>query len=133
MTVQSPAPTAPGRLELQSLQQAVQAFNAAGQLGTDPMAALYEGRRKTWSLFTPGLRDEEMETLRAYIFPYRELPSTPDAKPVPAYNLINGQWKKPRAGKTAVLHTLWDNRVPLTEVADSQPEDVEDVIDAAWS
>lgn len=136
MTIQSPAPgaalDAKGRFDLPALRASVRAFNDAGQLGADPLAALYAERRAAWGLFSIGLRDEEMEALRDYVFPYRELPATPDAAPVPAYNLINGQWKKPRAGKTGVVNALWDDRVPLTEVADSQPDDVEDVIDAAW-
>jgi acyl-CoA reductase-like NAD-dependent aldehyde dehydrogenase len=134
MTIQAPTPaaTAPGRLDLAALKPAIEKFNANGQLGRDPLAATYEARRASWSLFAGGLRDEEMEALRAYIFPYSSLPSKPSDKPVPAYNLINGEWKKPKAGKTGVINALWDNRVPLVEVADSQPEDVEEVVGAAW-
>lgn len=136
MTIQSPAPgqllDPKGRFELASLSAAVRDFNDRGQLGQDPLAALYGARRAAWGLFSVGLRDDEMETLRDYIFPYRALPASLDAKPAPAYNLVNGQWKKPKAGKTAVLNTLWDNRIPLVEVADSQPDDVEEVVDAAW-
>ncbi|MEB3223581.1 MAG: aldehyde dehydrogenase family protein [Candidatus Sericytochromatia bacterium] len=136
MTIQSPPPgtalDSRGRLDLEALQVAIRAFNEQGQLGADPLAALYGARRQAWSLFSVGLRDEEMEALRSYIFPYRSLPSTPDAAPAPAWNLIDGTWRKPRAGGTAVINCLWDNRVPLVEVADSQPDDVEDVVDAAW-
>lgn len=136
MTIQSPAPgtllDAKGRFDLGSARAAVRAFNDAGQLGQDPVAAVYGQRRAAWGLFTVGLRDEEMEALRDYIFPYRALPSAPDAKAPPAYNLIAGQWKKPKAGATVTLNALWDKRVPLVEVADSQPDDVEEVVAAAW-
>ncbi len=136
MTIQSPAPglllDPKGRFDLGSLSAVVRTFNDRGQLGRDPVADVYGARRAAWGLFAIGLRDDEMEALRGYIFPYRELPASPDAKPAPAYNLVNGEWKKPKAGKTAVLNALWDNRVPLVEVADSQPEDVEEVVDAAW-
>jgi acyl-CoA reductase-like NAD-dependent aldehyde dehydrogenase len=135
VTIQTPAQSTktPGRLDLQALETAVRSFNDNGQIGRDPLAELYAARRKGWSLFSCGLRDEEMEALRPYIFPYRELPATPDDKPVPAYNLINGEWKKPKGGKTAVLRSLWDSRVAMAEVADSQPEDVEEVVGAAWA
>ncbi|MEB3285537.1 MAG: aldehyde dehydrogenase family protein [Candidatus Sericytochromatia bacterium] len=137
MTIQTPAPAslvdAKGRLELSALRNAIDAFWKNDQLGQDPLAAAYEDRRKRWNLFSLGLRDEEMEALRKYIFPYRELPNTPSAKPVPAYNLVNGEWKKPQHGATATLNCLWDRRVPLTEVADSQPVDVEETVNAAWN
>jgi acyl-CoA reductase-like NAD-dependent aldehyde dehydrogenase len=96
------------------------------------MARVYKARRQAWSLFSVGLRDEEMEALRPYIFPYTTLPSKPGDAPIPAYNLVNGEWKKPQSGKTAVLNSLWDNRIPLTEVAESGPEDVEEVVGAAY-
>ncbi|MNS57982.1 2-aminomuconic 6-semialdehyde dehydrogenase [compost metagenome] len=121
-----------GRFDTAALKAAIRQFNDAGQLGRDPLAAAYKSRREAWNLFAVGLRDEEMETLRDYIFPYRELPNSPDAKPIPAYNLINGEWKKPQNGRTVTLNTLWDNRIPLTEVADSQPEDVEEIVASAY-
>ncbi|MFP5501557.1 MAG: aldehyde dehydrogenase family protein [Candidatus Sericytochromatia bacterium] len=136
MTIHATRPSnalkADGRLNVSAVKEAIAAFNQAGQLGRDPLADLYAARRAKWSIFYQGLRDEEMEALREYLFPYRELPNTPDAKPVPAYNLINGEWKKPKSGKTAVLHSLFDNRIPTAEMADSQPEDVEEVVGAAW-
>ncbi|MEB3196109.1 MAG: aldehyde dehydrogenase family protein [Candidatus Sericytochromatia bacterium] len=137
MTIQSSATDAAldarGRFDLASLQAAVRAFNSRGQLGQDPLAALYGARRQQWNLFSVGLRDDEMETLRDYIFPYRELPTAPDAAPVPAYNLVAGEWKKPSSGQLVTLPTLWDNRIPMVAVADSQPADVEEVVEAAWS
>lgn len=121
-----------GRFDIAALKAAVRQFNDNGQLGRDPLAQVYKSRRAGWSLFSVGLRDEEMEALRGYIFPYTQLPSKPGDKPVPAYNLINGEWKKPQSGKTVVLNSLWDNRVPLTEVADSAAEDVEEIVGAAY-
>ena len=97
MTIQSPAPgtllDAKGRFDLGTVGAAVRAFNDAGQLGEDPVAAVYAQRRAAWGLFTIGLRDEEMEAMRDYIFPYRELAADPSAKAPPAYNLVNGEWK----------------------------------------
>ena len=58
MSIQSPP--APGRLDLDQLKEAVRSFNANGQLGRDPLAALYAERRQAWSLFSIGLRDEEI-------------------------------------------------------------------------
>lgn len=121
-----------GRFDVAALKAAVRQFNDNGQLGADPMARVYKARRQAWSLFSIGLRDEEMEALRPYIFPYTALPSKPGDAPIPAYNLVNGEWKKPQSGKTAVLNSLWDNRIPLTEVAESGPEDVEEVVGAAY-
>ncbi|MEB3329358.1 MAG: aldehyde dehydrogenase family protein [Candidatus Sericytochromatia bacterium] len=136
MTIQTPAPGSTleprGRLDLAALQASIRAFNEAGQLGADPLAQLYPARRLAWSLFSVGLRDEEMEALREYLFPYRTLPAAPGASPAPAWNLIDGTWSKPRAAASAVLTCLWDNRIPLVEVADSQAADVEDAVDAAW-
>jgi acyl-CoA reductase-like NAD-dependent aldehyde dehydrogenase len=136
MTIHSAPPSqltnAQGRFDIAALKAAVRDFNDAGQLGRDPLAAAYAERRKNWGLFTCGIRDEEIEAMRAYVFPYSELPSKPGDKAVPAYNLINGVWKKPANGSTVTLNTLWDNRVPLTEVADSQPEDVEETVNAAF-
>lgn len=126
-------PVAKGSIDLAALGSAVAAFKAAGQLGQDPVAKLYGDRRKAWSLFAGGLRDEEMEALRAYLFPYDTLPEAPGDKPIPAWNLINGEWKKPTNGRSVVLNSLWDKRVPLTEVADSQAEDVEEIVAAAYA
>lgn len=137
MTTQATRPAAlvnqAGRFDIPSLEAAIQAFNQRGQLGADPLAAAYAERRKAWSLFSVGLRDAELEALRGYIFPYAKLPQGPSDAPVAAYNLVAGEWKKPKSGKTTVLPALFDNRVKLTEVADSQPEDVEEIVGAAYA
>jgi acyl-CoA reductase-like NAD-dependent aldehyde dehydrogenase len=123
---------AQGRFDIDAVKAAVRDFNAANQLGKDPLAQVYSTRRKNWGLFTSGLRDEEMEALRGYIFPYTELPKTPDAKPVAVWNLINGEWKGSKNGKTATINAQFDNRVPLVQLPDSQAEDVEEVVGAAF-
>ncbi|MNX57407.1 Methylmalonate-semialdehyde dehydrogenase [acylating] [compost metagenome] len=118
--------------DLEALAASIQAFNQSGQLGVDPLAALYEKRRADWSLFSCGLRDAELEALRSYLFPYSELPSTPDAKPIPTRNFIAGEWRLPKNGKMVTLPTLWDKRIPFAEVPDSQPEDVDTAVSYAY-
>jgi acyl-CoA reductase-like NAD-dependent aldehyde dehydrogenase len=123
---------AQGRFDPEATVARVRGFVAAGQLGVDPIAEQYSVRRARFSLFQGGLRDEEMEALRGYIFPYTQLPSTPKDAPVPVYNLIAGSWYKPLAGNMVTLQALWDRRVSLTQVPDSQAEDVELAVGAAW-
>lgn len=122
-----------GRFDTAALAAAINDFNQRGQLGADPLAAVYGARRQAWNLFAVGLRDAEMEALRPYLFPYSKLPSSPADAPVPAYNLVAGEWKKPQSGQTAVLKALFDDRISLTEVANSQPEDVEEVVASAYA
>jgi len=125
-------PNAGTSFDLDQLKSDVGDFNNRAQLGLDPLAEMYARRRSSWSLFTPGLRDEEIEALRDYLFPYREMPSAPDAEPIATYNFTAGQWRKPASGKMATLPTLWDKRVPFASVPDSQPEDVEQAIAYAY-
>jgi acyl-CoA reductase-like NAD-dependent aldehyde dehydrogenase len=125
-------PNAGTTFDLDKLQVDIRDFNDRGQLGLDPMAEMYARRRSSWSLFTPGLRDEEIEALRAYVFPYHELPTTPDAQPIAAYNFIAGQWRKPKSGKMMAFNSLWDKRVPFAAVPDSQAEDVDQAVSYAY-
>lgn len=120
-----------GTLDLEALTGAIDRFNAAGQLGQDPLAALYPERRKGWSLFSNQLFDAEIEALRPYIFPYRQLPEQPTDEPVPAHNLIAGVWHAAEGGETAIMHAPWDDRVPLARLAASGPKDVERVLSTA--
>jgi acyl-CoA reductase-like NAD-dependent aldehyde dehydrogenase len=109
-------------LDLSTLSREIEAFNARGQTGADPVAQLYRERRKQWSLFTPRLSDEEIEALRPYIFCYDRLPEKADDKPIPLRNFIGGEWRP--AARTAVMHAHFDRRVPLCELPASDESDV---------
>ncbi len=117
--------------DLEALRAAIHAFKQGGQLGADPVAALYASRRANWSLFTPGLRDAEIEALRPYLFPYDRLPSSPSDAPIVTRNFIAGQWQPAASGKQVTLNTLWDDRIPFASVPDSQAEDVGAAVGAA--
>lgn len=117
-------------MDLTDLRAAIRQFNDNGQIGQDPLAQRYVARRQSWSLFSGGLRDDEMEVLRDYLFPYQKLPASPGDEPVIIHNLINGEWVK--ADQYVTLNALWDNRVPVQRVADSQQVDVEKVIASAY-
>lgn len=115
-----------------NLSKDIEAFNARGQTGKDPIGALFTERRKKHNLFSNLLTDKEMETLKPYLFCYgSKLPTSPTDKPVRVNNLINGEWKAPLKGEYAVMKSPADRRIPLIEVAASGPEDVEEVIAAA--
>src|SRR5690606_16746113 len=117
-----PTPEGGIMLDLNTLRGEIEAFNARGQTGPDPVARLYRERRRQWSLFTPRLSDEEIEALRPYIFCYDKLPETPDDKPVPLRNFIGGEWRP--AARTAVMKAHFDRRVPLCELTASDEHDV---------
>ncbi len=118
--------------DLDQLITDIRVFNDRGQLGLDPLAERYRNRRASWSLFTPGLRDEELEALREYVFPYRELPATPQSEPIAVHNFTAGQWRAPKSGKTMTFASLYDRRVPFASVPDSQAEDVEEAVSYAY-
>jgi len=118
--------------DLPALKAAIKDFNDREQIGRDPLVQLYMGRRSTWSLFSVGLRDEEIEALRPYLFPYSELPKTADAKPIATRNFIAGEWRLPANGKMVPLNCLWDKRVPFALVPDSQQEDAELALSYAY-
>ena len=122
--------------DLEALVQDIDNFNRADQLGHDPLAKRYQARRDGWSIFTPGLRDHEIEAMRSYIFPYQELPHSTQSEPIATRNYIAGEWRLPKNGKLATLPTLWDKRIPFASVPDSQQEDVELAVSYAhdfWS
>ncbi|MNK67055.1 Methylmalonate-semialdehyde dehydrogenase [acylating] [compost metagenome] len=125
-------PNAGTTFNLDQLKTDIREFNDRGQLGLDPLAEMYRNRRAGWSLFTPGMRDEELEALREYLFPYRELPSTSTSEPIAVYNYTAGQWRKPKAGKMMTFNSLYDRRVPFASVPDSQAEDVEEAVSYAF-
>ncbi|MBM3260509.1 MAG: aldehyde dehydrogenase family protein [Candidatus Sericytochromatia bacterium] len=121
------APTSPARAvawEPEGIRRELSAWHG---LGRDPLAGLYAARRAAWDLFTPQLSDAEIEGLRQYLFP--ELPERPGDAPVVVQNLIDGVWCDP--GKRALMPALFDRRVTLADVPDSQAADVEAVLSAA--
>lgn len=118
-------------LDLTSLSKSIEEFRRRGQLGPDPLAALYRDRRSEWSLYAPLLSDAEMEALRSYIFCYTSLPETPTDPPVQTRNLIAGEWKTKK--QTAVLPAHFDRRVRLVEIPDSNAPEVEEAVGAAWA
>ncbi|MEB3298415.1 MAG: aldehyde dehydrogenase family protein [Candidatus Sericytochromatia bacterium] len=125
MTVTSPPVTA--RAVAWDPQEMTRELAAWSGLGLDPLAARYGQRRKAWDLFTPQLSDAEIEALRGYLFP--ALPERPGDEPVKVQNLINGSWCDP--GSRALMPALFDRRVMLADIPDSQPADVETVLAAA--
>lgn len=118
-------------LNLKSLSRAIEEFNRRGQLGPDPVAAVYRDRRSEWSLFANLLSDAEIEALRPYVFAYESLPETPSDPPTPIRNLIGAEWKT--AKKTALMNAHFDRRVRLAEIPDSNAPDVEEAISIAWA
>lgn len=122
-------------MQVEQLRKAIEAFNARGQLGEDPLAKLYPERRAAYSLFSRGFSPAELEALREYVFPWRQFPQAPSDAPVRVHNLVNGVWTAPAKGAYATLNAHFDRRVPLVEVPNSSAEDVEAVVsaaDAAW-
>src|SRR5215470_1807356 len=113
------------------LAEEIQAFNARGQLGKDPVAQYFAERRKSHGLFTNLLTDKELELLKPYLFCYRELPQRGSDAPVKVTNFIDGEWRLPAKGEMALLRSLADRRVPLMEVPASTAEDAERAVSAA--
>ena len=113
------------------LAEEIQAFNARGQLGKDPIAQYFAERRKSHGLFTNLLTDKELELLKPYLFCYRELPQRGSDAPVKVTNFIDGEWRLPAKGELALLRSLADRRIPLMEVPASTSEDVERAVSAA--
>jgi acyl-CoA reductase-like NAD-dependent aldehyde dehydrogenase len=116
-------------LDPQQLTRDIEAFNAEGQVGLDPLAALFPGRREAWSLFAPRLSDEEIEALRGYVFCYESLPERPGDAPVAVRNLIGGEWRE--AERTAAIRAQFDRRVTLFELPASDEADVGAAVTAA--
>jgi len=113
------------------LAEEIQAFNARGQLGKDPVAQYFAERRKSHGLFTNLLTDKELELLKPYLFCYRELPQRGSDSPVKVTNFIDGEWRLPAKGEMALLRSLADRRIPLMEVPASTAEDAERAVSAA--
>ncbi len=113
------------------LAEEIQAFNARGQLGKDPVAAYFAERRRSHGLFTNLLTDRELELLKPYLFCYRELPQRSSDAPVRVTNFIDGEWRLPAGGEMALLRSHADRRIPLMEVPASTSDDVERAIAAA--
>jgi acyl-CoA reductase-like NAD-dependent aldehyde dehydrogenase len=113
------------------LAEEIQAFNARGQLGKDPVAQYFAERRKAHGLFTNLLTDKELELLKPYLFCYRELPQRSSDAPVRVTNLIDGEWRLPAKGELALLRNLADRRIPLMQVPASTDEDVDRAVAAA--
>ena len=113
------------------LAEEIQAFNARGQLGKDPVAQYFAERRKSHGLFTNLLTDKELELLKPYLFCYRDLPQRSSDSPVRVTNFIDGEWRLPAKGEMALLRSMADRRIPLMEVPASTDEDVERAVGAA--
>jgi alpha-ketoglutaric semialdehyde dehydrogenase len=113
------------------LAEEIQAFNARGQLGKDPVAQFFAERRKTHGLFTNLLTDKELELLKPYLFCYRDLPQRGSDAPVRVTNFIDGEWRLPAKGEMALLRNLADRRIPLMEVPASTDEDADRAVGAA--
>ena len=113
------------------LAEEIQAFNARGQLGKDPVAQLFAERRKAHGLFTNLLTDKELELLKPYLFCYRDLPQRSSDAPIRVTNFIDGEWRLPAKGEMALLRNLADRRIPLMEVPASTDEDVDRAVGAA--
>jgi acyl-CoA reductase-like NAD-dependent aldehyde dehydrogenase len=113
------------------LAEEIQAFNARGQLGKDPVAQYFPERRKSHGLFTNLLTDKELELLKPYLFSYRDLPQRSSDAPVRVTNFIDGEWRLPAKGEMALLRSLADRRIPLMEVPASTDEDVDRAVGAA--
>ena len=113
------------------LADEIQAFNARGQLGKDPVGQFFAERRKAHGLFTNLLTDKELELLEPYLFCYRELPQRSSDAPVRVTNFIDGEWRLPAKGEMALLRNLADRRIPLMEVPASTDDDVERAVGAA--
>ncbi|HVP59778.1 MAG TPA: aldehyde dehydrogenase family protein [Myxococcaceae bacterium] len=113
------------------LAEEIQAFNARGQLGKDPVAAYFAERRKAHGLFTNLLTDNELEVLKPYLFCWRELPQRSSDAPVRVSNFIDGEWRLPEKGEMALLRSHADRRIPLMEVPASTEEDVDRAVSAA--
>ncbi|MHB8421018.1 MAG: aldehyde dehydrogenase family protein [Myxococcales bacterium] len=116
---------------LAAWSRSIRAFNEAGGLGPDPIAASYPERRKAWSLFAKNLTDEACEALRPYLFGYGKLPRTA-TEPAPRFHdFVDGEWRAPAKGEYAALQSPADSRVTLFHVAASTAEDCERAAAAA--
>ena len=100
----------------------IRSFNQRGQIGSDPLAARYAGRRAAYSLFARQISDADVEALRPYLFCYTELP--PKQK-LTVRNFIAGEWRAPASGEHATMTSPADKRIALFEVPASGKQDVD--------
>src|SRR5208283_4828847 len=89
------------------LTSAITAFCEAGQVGPDPLAAVYPERRGAYSLFSNLLSDKDLEALRPYLFCHGgHIPQRSGDKPIRVTNFIAGQWSLPAKAEMALLRSL---------------------------
>ncbi len=96
--------------------------------GTDPVAALYEGRRAAYSLFSLQLSDAECAALRPYLFG-RTIPRRAGDRPVTCLNLVAGEWR--RTAEVVSRPSLADRRVMLFQLARSREADCLEAVERA--
>jgi len=96
----------------------------------DPFVDIWPSRRASWNLFMPNISDEEIKTLRRYLFFYRTLNEDPAGKPNFAPNFIGGSWRGSKTRETLNAH--FDRRVPIIEIPDSGAKETEEAIGAAY-
>ena len=116
----------------EKLKSEIRSFNERGQLGADPLAARYAGRRAGYSLFARMLSEQDIEALRPYLFCYPELPPK---KKVVVRNFIAGEWRAPASGEHAAMSCPADKRIQLFDVPASGKQDVESALsfgDGVW-
>jgi aldehyde dehydrogenase (NAD+) len=122
----------------EKLLQDIQSFNRRGQLGPDPLAARYAGRRAGFSLFARQMSDADIEALRSYLLCYAEkgIPQKPaDKQKIAVRNFIGGEWRAPVSGEHATMTSPADKRVQLFDVPASGKQDVEQALssgDSVW-
>jgi acyl-CoA reductase-like NAD-dependent aldehyde dehydrogenase len=101
--------------------------------GRDPVAELYDERRRAYSLFSLQLSDADCEALRPYLFD-QAIPRNVGDPPVTCLNLVDGEWR--RTTELAPRPSLADRRVTLLELSRSRESDCSLAVDRAhafWS
>jgi alpha-ketoglutaric semialdehyde dehydrogenase len=90
--------------------------------GKDPVASLYEERRKAYGLFAKGMSDADCEALRPYLFG-RPIPRKPGDAPIVCLNLVDGEWR--RTSEMVPMRSPADRRITLFEVTRSRDDEIE--------
>ncbi len=96
--------------------------------GPDPLAALYNERRASYSLFSRQLSDAECEALRPYLFG-RPIPRRPGEEPIICLNLVGGEWRRPR--ELSERKSPANRRITLFHFARSREEDCRFAVEQA--
>jgi alpha-ketoglutaric semialdehyde dehydrogenase len=125
------AETLSARLATAAARFQAGAIGARG--GRDPVAELYDERRRAYSLFSRQLSDAECEALRRYLFD-QPIPRKAGDRPVTCLNLVDGEWRRP--AELAPRPSLADRRVTLLELGRSREADCSFAIGRAhafWS